>query len=297
MYCTNNNFNVMALTDANGAVVERVKYDPYGQPICTRTSDSDVTTASHFANPWLFQGQRFCSETGIYYFKNRDQRPDLGRFLQRDPLGYVDGMNLYETVISNPLCAVDPAGTDVEVHLTEAWGSGGIGTHAAISIRFDDGRIFNYETVPYLFGLLLLKPWARVEKSTGEYRPEDLKKKTFKVVEGHDKDEEYKDICEAEVKGRGFDWDPVKNNCVHWVCGVIKQAGDEWPVTYDLNRGLNKGNPRYRPPTPSCGKALIKSQDEARKKFVEELMSKNLTPGEFRSEIEKFTREHPVILD
>jgi len=95
LYCSNNNFNVMALTDANGAVVERVKYDPYGQPTCTRTSDSDVTTASHFANPWLFQGQRYCSETGVYYFKNRDMRPDLGRFLQRDPLGYVDGLNLY----------------------------------------------------------------------------------------------------------------------------------------------------------------------------------------------------------
>jgi len=85
----------MALTDANGAVVERVKYDPYGQPICTRTSDSDVTTASHFANPWLFQGQRFCSETGIYYFKNRDQNTMLGRFTQRDPGGYRDGMNIY----------------------------------------------------------------------------------------------------------------------------------------------------------------------------------------------------------
>ncbi len=100
----------MALTDANGAVVERVKYDPYGQPTCTRTSDSDVTTASHFANPWLFQGQRFCSETGMYYFKNRDQKPDLGRFLQRDPIGYVDGLNLYQVVQSRPIAGLDPYG-------------------------------------------------------------------------------------------------------------------------------------------------------------------------------------------
>jgi len=114
MYCTNNNFNVMALTDANGAVVERVKYDPYGQPTCTRTSDSDVTTASHFATPWLFQGQRYCSETGIYYFKNRDQRPDLGRFLQRDPIGYADGMGLYEVEGSLGLSRLDPLGLKEE---------------------------------------------------------------------------------------------------------------------------------------------------------------------------------------
>jgi len=100
----------MALTDANGAVVERVKYDPYGQPTCTRTSDSDVATASHFANPWLFQGQRFCSETGIYYFKNRDHEPNLGRFLQRDPEEYPDGMNVYEMVAGCPIRLVDPYG-------------------------------------------------------------------------------------------------------------------------------------------------------------------------------------------
>jgi len=110
LYCTNNNFNVMALTDASGAAVERVKYDPYGQPTCTRTSDSDVTTASHFANPWLFQGQRFCSETGIYYFKNRDQRPDLGQFMQRDPLGYTGGMSLYQPLRLSPLRTLDALG-------------------------------------------------------------------------------------------------------------------------------------------------------------------------------------------
>jgi hypothetical protein len=35
---------------------------------------------------------------------------NLGRFLQRDPLGYVDGMGLYEYTQSNPLVLTDPAG-------------------------------------------------------------------------------------------------------------------------------------------------------------------------------------------
>ncbi len=42
--------------------------------------------------------------------RNRNYHPDLGRWLQRDPLGYVDGMSLYEYVRGNPLKFLDPFG-------------------------------------------------------------------------------------------------------------------------------------------------------------------------------------------
>jgi len=43
---------------------------------------------------------------------NRNRYYDYytGRWLQRDPLGYVDGMNSYEYVLCNPLKLVDPKG-------------------------------------------------------------------------------------------------------------------------------------------------------------------------------------------
>lgn len=44
--------------------------------------------------------------------------PTTGRFLERDPKGYVDGMSLYEYVRSSPLTKVDPDGT--EFHAVEA---------------------------------------------------------------------------------------------------------------------------------------------------------------------------------
>lgn len=37
--------------------------------------------------------------------------PTVGRFLQRDPEGYVDGGNLYLYVRGTPLSSVDPQGT------------------------------------------------------------------------------------------------------------------------------------------------------------------------------------------
>ena len=36
---------------------------------------------------------------------------DLGRFISKDPKGYVDGMNLYAYVMNNPSKYLDPMGT------------------------------------------------------------------------------------------------------------------------------------------------------------------------------------------
>lgn len=64
-----------------------------------------------------FGGYVFNSETGIYTvrFRHYDPSAGLGRWLERDPAGYVDGGNLYEYVQGDPLDATDPYGllTDV----------------------------------------------------------------------------------------------------------------------------------------------------------------------------------------
>ncbi|MCI0634079.1 MAG: hypothetical protein L0206_09225, partial [Actinobacteria bacterium] len=72
----NARLDVVALTDASGAVAERTLYDDFGAP----------DHASALGNPYLFQGARFDAETGLYYFRNRYYDPETGRFLQRDPV-------------------------------------------------------------------------------------------------------------------------------------------------------------------------------------------------------------------
>ena len=54
--------------------------------------------------------------------------PTLGRFLQRDPVGYLDAMNLYQYVGNNPVNWVDPMGLCEELsqgngvdYLAEPW--------------------------------------------------------------------------------------------------------------------------------------------------------------------------------
>ncbi|MBZ0167635.1 MAG: RHS repeat-associated core domain-containing protein, partial [Candidatus Omnitrophica bacterium] len=103
--------SVRQLTNSSGTIVESYDYDPYGGTTIYDSSLTDITsTGSGIDNPYMFTGRRFDEETGIYYYRNRQYDPAIGRFLQRDPLGYYDSMNLYEYVGSNPVNSVDPLG-------------------------------------------------------------------------------------------------------------------------------------------------------------------------------------------
>jgi len=57
------------------------------------------------------QGLHFEKEFGLYYNRARYLHPTLGRWMQRDPQGYVDGMNLHLYGVSAPLGNLDPEGT------------------------------------------------------------------------------------------------------------------------------------------------------------------------------------------
>jgi len=101
--------SVIALSDENGDVVERYEYDAYGKPIIY-DADFDTLAASAVDNVLMFTGRRWDAESGIYYYRYRYMHPELGRFLSRDPLGYVDGMNMIGYVGGNWVNWVDPLG-------------------------------------------------------------------------------------------------------------------------------------------------------------------------------------------
>ncbi|WP_428936937.1 RHS repeat-associated core domain-containing protein [Fontivita pretiosa] len=71
------------------------------------------------------QGLHHDEEFGLVYNRARMMHPILGRFVQRDPMGYIDGADLYQSVIANPLNRTDPNGTDAgwaRHGMGDAWG-------------------------------------------------------------------------------------------------------------------------------------------------------------------------------
>ncbi len=102
--------SVVALTNAAGEVVERYDYDPYGKTYITDNTLTTYRGESKYGNPFMWTGQAFDQNTRQYHFWARTYSPHLGRWLHRDPLGYVDGVSLYEYVCSDPISSKDPFG-------------------------------------------------------------------------------------------------------------------------------------------------------------------------------------------
>lgn len=57
-----------------------------------------------------FAGQYFDAETGLHHNRYRTYDPQLGRYLQADPIGLAGGKNPYNYVNQSPLNRVDPDG-------------------------------------------------------------------------------------------------------------------------------------------------------------------------------------------
>ncbi len=79
---------------------------------------ADLSTTSSGTQPLvnnLYQGMTLDAVTGLYYERYRDYSSTLGRWMERDPIGYAGGINLYEYVGGgNPTAWRDPNGTPVE---------------------------------------------------------------------------------------------------------------------------------------------------------------------------------------
>ena len=59
----------------------------------------------------MFTGREYLFTLGIYDYRHRHYHPNLGRFMQVDPIGFKgDPMNLYRYCGANPVMHGDPMG-------------------------------------------------------------------------------------------------------------------------------------------------------------------------------------------
>ena len=113
-YHTDRQYNVRGLTDANGDIVELYAYTPYGERTVVDATGTEVFDSA-YNNNYGFTGRYLDSETNLWYFRARYYSVEMGRFVSRDPLEYVDGMGLYNGYFAQWM-ELDPSGEG-------AWGT------------------------------------------------------------------------------------------------------------------------------------------------------------------------------
>ncbi|MDR0702344.1 MAG: RHS repeat-associated core domain-containing protein, partial [Azoarcus sp.] len=90
--------SVVGQANASGTNTAIYSYGPFGEP--------NTTTGVRFR----YTGQQYIGALNLYYYKARFYSPTLGRFLQTDPAGTVDDLNLYAYVGNDPVNFSDPSG-------------------------------------------------------------------------------------------------------------------------------------------------------------------------------------------
>ena len=117
-YQANTLFSVYALSDADGTVVERYRYDAYGGcTVLDADGSADGDGLSDVRNPYVFTGRRLDPETGLMQYRHRYYSTGLGRFASRDPLSYADSLNLFGYAGGRTTAGRDPSGMSTVVEI------------------------------------------------------------------------------------------------------------------------------------------------------------------------------------
>jgi RHS repeat-associated protein len=137
--------SIREVLSSDGQVVAKYSYEPYGRKIYigTATVESDFGFTGHF----------YHAESGLYLAPFRAYSPSLGRWISRDPIGEMGGLNLYGYVLNNPVRWIDQLGYDIWIEgpsLNEPAG------HLSINVGDPDGEYSSYSFGvngdPYLGG-------------------------------------------------------------------------------------------------------------------------------------------------
>lgn len=110
--------SLAAVTDATGAVVERLSYEPFGKRRFSNGSSDPANTLTGQTTERGYTGDEHLDEVGLIHMNGRVYDPQIGRFLEADPnvpnALWLQDYNRYSYTTNNPFTFTDPTGFDEE---------------------------------------------------------------------------------------------------------------------------------------------------------------------------------------
>jgi RHS repeat-associated protein len=100
--------STMCVTDAGGAVVERHRYDTFGESAAF--ASDGVTPLAALKTEAMWRGMPALENTKLFHTPHRLYDPELGVFTSRDPELYADSPSPYAFAAHNPADFADPTG-------------------------------------------------------------------------------------------------------------------------------------------------------------------------------------------
>jgi len=116
--------------DANGNLRAEYAYDAFGNTVA---QTGDMADVFHFR----FSTKYYDVETGLYYYGYRFHSPVLGRWLSRDPIEELGGVNLYGFIENTPINLWDVLGKNRYItwfDIFDIGGSGGTQLHVGVAV-------------------------------------------------------------------------------------------------------------------------------------------------------------------
>jgi RHS repeat-associated protein len=102
-------YNMIALMDDTGVLLETYRYQCFGQPFVFDNTGAAVSSSAYGLQP-VFGGLRYLSAAGLFLSRRRLMNPVNGAFLSADPKGYDDASSLYAYAAQDPVNNIDPNG-------------------------------------------------------------------------------------------------------------------------------------------------------------------------------------------
>ncbi|MBI5117157.1 RHS repeat-associated core domain-containing protein [Candidatus Poribacteria bacterium] len=105
-YHKNHQGSVTEILNSSGGIVKTYRYDAFGKILSE--------TGPAIPGGFTYTGREFHTRSGLYYYRFRFYDPSIGRFISEDPIGPINGTNLYAYTANSPVLHIDPLGLQFE---------------------------------------------------------------------------------------------------------------------------------------------------------------------------------------